>query len=73
MLGCIFPGVLLLIIPAPHVCRLIADRSSNKMPTGVRAALADIAREEGGMGEEEAHAYIAQIEKEERLFEECWS
>lgn len=47
--------------------------SSNKMPAGVRAALVEIAREEGNMGEEEAHAYIVQMEKEERLFEECWS
>ncbi|KAH9999199.1 riboflavin synthase domain-like protein [Russula compacta] len=66
---------------AKRVWKLVHDRgawvyisgSSNKMPTGVRAALADIAREEGGMGEEEARAYIAQIEREERLFEECWS
>lgn len=47
--------------------------SSNKMPAGVRAALAEIAREEGNMGEEEALAYVARMEKEERLFEECWS
>jgi len=47
--------------------------SSNKMPAGVRAALVEIAREEGKMGEEESHAYIARMEKEERLFEECWS
>ena len=43
------------------------------MPAGVRAALADIAREEGAMDEEEARAYIARLEKDERLFEECWS
>ncbi len=43
------------------------------MPAGVRAALVDIAQEEGGMGEEDALAYIARMEKEERLFEECWS
>jgi sulfite reductase alpha subunit-like flavoprotein len=43
------------------------------MPAGVRAALVEIAREEGKMREEEAHAYIARMEKEERLFEECWS
>jgi sulfite reductase alpha subunit-like flavoprotein len=51
---------------------LTSDRSSNKMPAGVRAALVDIAREEGGMGEE-ARAYVARLEREERLFEECWS
>ena len=49
------------------------DRSSNKMPAGVRAALVDIAQEEGEMGEEEARAYVARLEREERLFEECWS
>ena len=43
------------------------------MPAGVRAALADIARGEGKMEEEEARAYVARMEKEERLFEECWS
>ncbi|KAH9177529.1 riboflavin synthase domain-like protein [Lactarius sanguifluus] len=47
--------------------------SSNKMPAGVRAALVEIAQEEGKMGEEEARAYVARMEKEERLFEECWS
>jgi len=66
---------------AKRVWELVHDKgawvyisgSSNKMPAGVRAALADIAREEGGMGEEEARDYIARMEKEERLFEECWS
>ena len=43
------------------------------MPAGVRAALVDIAREEGGMEEEEAGAYIVRLERDERLFEECWS
>jgi sulfite reductase alpha subunit-like flavoprotein len=43
------------------------------MPAGVRAALVDIAQEEGGMGEEEARTYVAGLEREERLFEECWS
>jgi len=52
---------------------LTVHRSSNKMPAGVRATLTEIAREEGKMGEEEARAYIARMEKEERLFEECWS
>ena len=52
---------------------LTSDRSSNKMPAGVRAALVDIAREEGEMGEEEARGFIARLEREERLFEECWS
>ncbi|KAI9509000.1 riboflavin synthase domain-like protein [Russula earlei] len=66
---------------AKRVWQLVHDKgawvyisgSSNKMPAGVRAALADVAREEGDMGEEEARTYIARMEKEERLFEECWS
>ena len=49
------------------------DRSSNKMPAGVRAALVDIAQEEGKMGEDDARAYVARMEREDRLFEECWS
>ncbi|KAF8479036.1 riboflavin synthase domain-like protein [Russula ochroleuca] len=64
-----------------RIWRLIHDRgawvyisgSSNKMPAGVRAALVDIAREEGELEEEEARAYVARLEREERLFEECWS
>ena len=51
----------------------MSDSSSNKMPASVRAALVDIAREEGEMEEEEACAYIARLEREEKLFEECWS
>ncbi|KAH9072831.1 riboflavin synthase domain-like protein, partial [Lactarius deliciosus] len=66
---------------AKRVWELVHDKrawvyisgSSNKMPAGVRAALVEIAREEGKMGEEEARAYVARMEKEERLFEECWS
>jgi sulfite reductase alpha subunit-like flavoprotein len=50
-----------------------SDRSSNKMPAGVRAALVGVAQEEGEMREEEARSYVAQLEREERLFEECWS
>jgi len=43
------------------------------MPPGVRAALVDIAQAEGEMGEEEARGYVARMETEGRLFEECWS
>jgi sulfite reductase alpha subunit-like flavoprotein len=43
------------------------------MPAGVRAALVHIAQEEGGMGEKDARDYVALMEKEERLYEECWS
>ena len=47
--------------------------TSDRSPAGVRAALVDIAREEGEMEEEEARAYIARLEREERIFEESWS
>ncbi|KAI0270505.1 riboflavin synthase domain-like protein [Gloeopeniophorella convolvens] len=47
--------------------------SSNKMPAGVRAALVDIVREEGKLDEDEAREYVSRLEREERLFEECWS
>jgi sulfite reductase alpha subunit-like flavoprotein len=61
--------------PLSFACvrKLTSDRSSNKMPAGVRAALVDIAQEEGEMGEEEARAYVDGLEREERLLEECWS
>jgi sulfite reductase alpha subunit-like flavoprotein len=42
------------------------------MPAGVRASLVDIAQAEGGTGEE-ARDYVARMEKEGRLFDECWS
>jgi len=66
---------------AKRIWKLVNDKgawvyisgSSNKMPAGVRAALVDIVQEEGEMGEEEARAYVARLEREERLFEECWS
>ncbi|KAA1467026.1 riboflavin synthase domain-like protein [Dentipellis sp. KUC8613] len=47
--------------------------SSNKMPTAVRVAIAGAARKEGGLSEEEAKAYVAKMEREGRLYEECWS
>ncbi|KAI0295109.1 riboflavin synthase domain-like protein [Multifurca ochricompacta] len=66
---------------AKRIWELIDDKgawvyisgSSNKMPAGVRAALVEVAQEEGKLGEDEARGYIARMEKEGRLFEECWS
>src|SRR6266702_999963 len=49
----------------------VDDRSSNEMPAGVRAALAESAREGGQMGDDDARNIIARTEKEETLFEEC--
>jgi len=49
------------------------NRTSNKMPAAVRAALADAAQTHGGMDEDKARAYISRMEREGRLYEDCWS
>lgn len=43
------------------------------MPAAVRKSVADAARVCGGMDEEEAKAYVERMEREGRLWEECWS
>lgn len=48
-------------------------RSSNKMPAAVKAAVRDAARDEGGLSEEDATEYVATMEREGRLIEDCWS
>ena len=45
--------------------------TSDRSPAGVRAALVDIAREEGEMEEEEARAYIARLELTKRVKKGC--
>ena len=72
VLGCIYPGAFIRLDLRGRPT-LTAYSSSNKMPAGVRAALVDITQTEGEMGEEEARDYVARMEKEGRLFEECWS
>ncbi|KAI0709189.1 riboflavin synthase domain-like protein [Earliella scabrosa] len=47
--------------------------SANKMPAAVRAAIAHAVQTEGGRTEEEAKEYVAKMEREGRLVEECWS
>ena len=47
--------------------------SANKMPAAVRTAIAFAVRTEGGRTEEEAAEYIASMEREGKLVEECWS
>jgi sulfite reductase alpha subunit-like flavoprotein len=47
--------------------------SSNKMPLGVKGAIKNAAIREGGMTEEDADKWIAELEREGRLVEECWS
>ena len=49
------------------------SRSSNKMPLGVKGAIKNAAMKEGGMAEEDANKWIAKLEWEGRLVEECWS
>lgn len=48
--------------------------SSNKMPAAVKAAVVDIVREgQGDAAEDEAKAYVANMERDGRYTEECWS
>ena len=47
--------------------------SANKMPAAVRAAIAHAIQTHGGRTEEEAKEYVAKMEREGRLVEECWS
>ena len=43
------------------------------MPAAVKEAVVFAAREAGGLGEEEARAFLKRMQDEGRLFEECWS
>ncbi|KAH9837670.1 riboflavin synthase domain-like protein [Rhodofomes roseus] len=52
---------------------LFISGSANKMPAAVRQAICDAARQEGAKTEEEANEFLAQLEREGRLIEECWS
>lgn len=47
--------------------------SSNKMPAAVRAAIAEAVHKYGGQTEEEAKEYVAMLERDGRLVEDCWS
>ena len=66
---------------AKRIWELVGERgawvyisgSSNKMPAAVRAAIAHAVQAEGGRTKEEAKEYVAQMEREGRLIEECWS
>jgi len=48
-------------------------RSSNKMPAAVREAVQGAAETMGGMSKSEAAEYVAAMERDGRLIEECWS
>jgi len=52
---------------------LLISGSANKMPAGVRQAIREAARLEAAKTEEEAYEFIALLEREGRLIEECWS
>ncbi|KAH8093162.1 riboflavin synthase domain-like protein [Cristinia sonorae] len=52
---------------------LYISGSSNKMPAGVRAAVREAIVKHGGKTEEEAVEYVAAMEREGRLIEDCWS
>ena len=47
--------------------------SANKMPGAVRDALADVATEHGGLGEEGGAAYVRGLSLKRRYHLECWS
>ncbi|KZT05029.1 riboflavin synthase domain-like protein [Laetiporus sulphureus 93-53] len=47
--------------------------SANKMPAGVRSAIREAAQKEAGKTEEEAEDFLSRLEREGRLWEECWS
>ncbi|KAG5351497.1 hypothetical protein C0989_006232 [Termitomyces sp. Mn162] len=65
---------------AKQVWRLLQDGawvyisgSSNKMPTAVKAALAEAVEKEGEFEKEAAVKYINEMMRDGRLWEECWS
>ncbi|KAG6878057.1 hypothetical protein C0993_000380 [Termitomyces sp. T159_Od127] len=65
---------------AKQVWRLLKDGawvyisgSSNKMPTAVKAALAEAVEKEGGFEKEAALKYVNEMIRDGRLWEECWS
>jgi len=48
-------------------------RSSNKMPTAVRAVIKNAAMKIGGISDKEAADFLYSMEQSGRLFEETWS
>ncbi len=55
------------------IAKILFVRSSNKMPTAVKAALALCVERFGGRNADAAKEYIQAMEREGRLTEECWS
>ncbi len=64
-----------------HLWRLLDTRgacvlvsgSAKKMPADVAAALRDVCQEHGGLGKEEAAAYVRRLELTGRYLVEAWS
>ncbi|KAL4070336.1 hypothetical protein J3A83DRAFT_4094448 [Scleroderma citrinum] len=52
---------------------LIISGSSNKMPSAVREAVANVSEDCGKLSREEAVQFVAEMERDGRLIEECWS
>ncbi|KAL0952815.1 hypothetical protein HGRIS_007040 [Hohenbuehelia grisea] len=52
---------------------VLISGSSNKMPAAVKEAVAYATENVGGQTADEAKQYVARMEREGRLIEECWS
>ncbi|KAJ8586719.1 hypothetical protein M405DRAFT_822891 [Rhizopogon salebrosus TDB-379] len=52
---------------------LIISGSSNKIPAAVREAVRCAVETMGGRSKAEAAEYVAAMERDRRLIEECWS
>lgn len=54
-------------------CTILLSGSSGRMPQDVEAALVAVIRDHGGLDDDAAKAFLAQIEKQKRWIQECWS
>ena len=70
-----FQGMCLPHVPVTdHIIILyVLGRSSNKMPAAVKEAIAFTVETQGGRTPEDAQDFVAMMEREGRLVEECWS
>ena len=72
-------GVYLRVITLPRMVVGLSStedafaRSSNKMPTAVKAAVKNAAIRVGNMSEEEATDFLYAMERSGKLIEETWS
>jgi len=62
---------LLFVLPVPFDIQL--HRSSNKMPVAVKEAIRFAVERHGGSSGEEAQEFMAAMEREGKIIEECWS